>query len=151
MAVMATTTFFYRTYDEALSLLTEARNYVAGLHHHDATPFPASVLLAQSCETMRLTARLTHVMAWLIAQRAVHAGEITPEESISEQFSLGGRSICLEESEYLAFITDESLGALLDRSLRLYVRVSRLETMVRHRVTNAIGTGAMATGADPLQ
>ena len=151
MAMPATTTFFYRTYDEALSLLTEARNYVAGLYIHEAGSFSATLRMAQCCETMRLTARLTHVMAWLLAQRAVYAGEITLEESVSEKFCLGGRSICLEESHYLGCIDDKSLGALLDRSLRLYIRISRLDMMVKDRVAKALGTGSLSTGADFLE
>lgn len=149
MAIPATTTFFHRTYDEALSLLTEARNYVAKGNAGGSARMSTNAQLAQCCETMRLTARLTHVMAWLLAQRAVHAGEITLEESASEKFSLGGRSVCLEESHYLDSLEDAWLGALMERSLNLYVRIARLDTMVQDRVSkNAIGTGSWATGAD---
>ena len=98
-----------------------------------------------------MTARLIHVMAWLLAQRAVHAGEITLEESVSEKFSLGGRRICLEESQYRSCIEDQPLCALIDRSLRLYVRISRLDTMIKDRVAKTIGTGSLAAGADFLE
>ncbi len=148
MAIPATTTFFHRTYDEALSLLTEARNYVANGNARATPPLTANLQMAQCCETMRLTARLTHVMAWLLAQRAVHAGEITVEESASEKFSLGGRSVCLEESRYLDGIDDAWLGRLLERSLQLYIRISRLDAMVQDRVGKTIGTGSWAAGAD---
>lgn len=148
MAIPATTTFFHKTYDEALSLLTEARNYVADGYGREAKTQSANLRMAQCCETMRLTARLTHVMAWLLAQRAVHAGEITLEESVSEKFSLGGRTVCLEESRYLDSLEDAWLGRLLERSLQLYIRISRLDTMVQNRVAKAIGTGSWSTGAD---
>ena len=151
MAMQATTTFFYRTYDEALSLLTEVRNYVADPDADAAGPLSTNMRMAQCCETMRMTARLIHVMAWLLAQRAVHAGEITLEESVSEKFSLGGRRICLEESPYRSCIEDQPLCALSDRSLRLYVRISRLDTMVKDRVAKTIGTGSLAAGADFLE
>ena len=148
MAIPATTTFFHRTYDEALSLLTEARNYVAKGNAAETAQLSANLQMAQCCETMRLTARLTHVMAWLLAQRAVHAGEITLEESASEKFSLGGGNVCLEQSRYLESIEDAWLGRLMERSLHLYIRIARLDAMVQDRVSKAIGTGSWAAGAD---
>ena len=36
--------------------------------------------LLHSVETMRLTARLGQIIAWLFVQRAMHAGELTLEE-----------------------------------------------------------------------
>jgi regulator of CtrA degradation len=130
-AAPANTAFFGRTYDEAMRLLIEARNYVAV---GDVRPIrwrsPADRLLL-CCETMRLTARLTHIMAWLLAQRAVHAGEITLEEAAREPYSLGGRTTCFERNDAILELGDEWLDALLDRSHRLYVRVARLDEMVR--------------------
>ena len=43
MAIPATTTFFHRTYDEALSLLTEARNYVANGNARATPPLTATL------------------------------------------------------------------------------------------------------------
>ena len=85
------TAFFGRTYDEAMGLLLEARNYVIAddMRRSDTTQ-PADRLIL-CCEAMRLTARLTHVMAWLLAQKAVHAGEIT-HAAVAEALSLPYRS-----------------------------------------------------------
>ena len=83
-AVPTHTEFFGRTYDEALALLHEARNYVIAsqLRHLHVTQPTDRLMLC--CEAMRLTARLTHVMAWLLAQKAVHAGEITLAEAAAD-------------------------------------------------------------------
>ena len=148
MAIPAASTFFHKTYDEALGLLTEARNYVAAGDLRDTGQMAANLRMAQCCEAMRLTARLTHVMAWLLAQRAVHAGEITLEEAASEPYSLGGHRICLEESDYLPELEDPWLLTLLDRSLRLYVRIARLDTMVQDRASQMHGTGDLSPGAE---
>jgi regulator of CtrA degradation len=130
-SVAVHTAFFGRTYDEAMGLLLEARNYViADELRRPGTTEPADRLIL-CCETMRLTARLTHVMAWLLAQKAVHAGEITLAEAAAEPFALGGRTTCLTEHPGIAALGDDWLAGLLDRSLRLYVRVSRLDEMVR--------------------
>ena len=135
MATVAVhTAFFGRTYDEAMGLLVEARNYViADDLRHPETIRPADRLIL-CCETMRLTARLTHVMAWLLAQKAVHAGEITLAEAAAEPFALGGSTTCLDEHPGIATLGDDWLIGLLDRSRRLYIRVSRLDEMVRREV-----------------
>jgi len=135
MSATSPTAFFHRTYDEAMDLLVEARNYVAvGDLRKGGRPASSTERLVLCCETMRLTTRLTHVMAWLLAQRAVHAGEITPEEGASEKFSLGGETVCLKEADPDLMPADSWLETLLVRSKRLYERVSRLDEMVRREV-----------------
>ena len=67
------TTFFSRTYDEARDLLVGARDYMATTRNMQFA-LPTRELV-HSVETLRLTARLTQIMAWLILQRALHAGD----------------------------------------------------------------------------
>ncbi len=140
----AGTAFFSRTYDEAMGLLHEARNYVAVGELRNRGPLPPADRLILCCETMRLTARLTHVVAWLLAQRAVHAGEITLEDSANEPYALGGRKTCLDETQGFERVGDDWLKDLLDRSKRLYQRVSRLDEMVRREAGLPIGGPAEA-------
>jgi regulator of CtrA degradation len=132
------TAFFDRTYDEAMVLLIEARNYVVADELRRIKVTQPTDRLILCCETMRLTARLTHVMAWLLAQKAVHAGEITLAEAAAEPFALGGRTTCLDGNPAVATVADAWLNTLLDRSLRLYVRVSRLDEMVRREADAAV-------------
>jgi regulator of CtrA degradation len=127
----AKTAFFGRTYDEAMGLLVEARNYVAVNELRALRVLSPSDRLLLCCETMRLTTRLTHIMAWLLAQRAVHAGEITLADSAGEPYALGGAKTCLTVTEEVDRLGDQWLSTLLDRSHRLYVRVSRLDEMVK--------------------
>ena len=48
---------------------------------------------------MRITTRLTQIMAWLLAQKAVHAGELTARQMASEEYRLDGQSVCLDDDE----------------------------------------------------
>ncbi|PKU26370.1 DUF1465 family protein [Telmatospirillum siberiense] len=128
------TAIFTRTYDETLDMIVEARNYMT---HVEPRIFPkrrSNPDLRFSCEALRVTSRLTQVMAWLMLQRAVVYGEISPEEACRECNRLSGREVCLDTDS----MTDDSLPAglrsLLDRSYHLYQRVSRLEEMVLGRV-----------------
>jgi len=125
------TAFFSRTYDEAMGLLIEARNYVAVNELRVLPILSPTDRLLLCCETMRLTTRLTHIMAWLLAQRAVHAGEISLADSAEEPYALGGAQTCLTVTAEVDRLGDQWLSTLLDRSHRLYVRVSRLDEMVK--------------------
>lgn len=120
----------HKTYDEALSLVVEARNYLA--YSRSMRPGASAASLRQSCEAMRMTARLTQVMAWLMAQRAVETGELSLEEACGEQYRLSAADICLDETHDDPDLP-EGLRSLMDRSFRLYQRIARLEDMILSR------------------
>ena len=124
-----TVTFFDTTYREALSLTEEARNYLAGLKSNGAkSSVPADALLA-SCEAMRLTSRLTQVMAWLLVQKAVHAGELTRSEAQDPKYRLAGQDICSPADPAFEGELEPGLADLLARSHSLYQRVARLDSL----------------------
>ena len=76
-----TPTYFTALHDEAFSLLVESRDYIAKVLAQRL--LDQSGYLDVTLETMRLTTQLTQVMAWILAQRAVHSEELTPEEGAS--------------------------------------------------------------------
>lgn len=123
--------FFQRAYADAMTLLIEARNYVAYQEHRDSQVLALEDRLLVSQETLRITCRLTQVMAWMFSQRAVQGGEMTLERALSEEFALGGQSVCLEDQWTDDDRLPEAVRSLLDRTHRLYLRVARLETMMR--------------------
>lgn len=119
--------YFRGTYDEAFDLLVEARNYVENhvpAFKYSADP-PDPVVMTK--ETMRLTSRLTQVMAWLMAQRALQDGEIGEDEFVEDKYRLAGHDICLKrEFEDMEELPD-GLNDLMARSYDLYSRVMRLD------------------------
>lgn len=128
MAVIDIAPMFFRgTYDEAYDLLVEARNYVEhavpALRFAAEPPDPVSV----TKETMRLTSRLTQIMAWLMAQRAMHEGEIEEEEFGEDRYRLEGQSVCLKRTIDEMDDLPRGLKDLMDRSYRLYTRIQRLD------------------------
>src|SRR4030095_17012057 len=72
----ATVEFFDRTMMEAMALLAETRRYLIDRSETERKGMPVEYGLAASMESMRLVARLTQVLAWLLTHRAVHAGEM---------------------------------------------------------------------------
>ena len=87
--------------------------------------------LTYDCETLRLSTRLTQIMAWLFAQRAAHEGEIPAEELAGEKYRLGGDDICVDNDPDTLEALPVELRGLMDRSYKLYQRIARLDEMVR--------------------
>ncbi|MBE9552004.1 MAG: DUF1465 family protein [Proteobacteria bacterium] len=120
--------YFNGAYDEAFDLLVEARDYVendVAAFKYAANP-PDPVAMTQ--ETMRLTSRLTQVMAWLMAQRAVHEGEIGEEEFVKDKYRLEGQNVCLRRAiDEMDEDLPDGLNDLMNRSYSLYSRINRLD------------------------
>src|SRR5258707_15621078 len=93
------TRFFGKTYDETMSLLVASRDYLANAQPADATGLKPIDRLRVNCEAMRLTTRLTQVMAWLLAQRAVFEGEMSRTMAVANEFRLSADAICLAETD----------------------------------------------------
>lgn len=122
-----------KTYDETLDLLIETRNYMAYKAPRDCRGLDAEASLRVSCEAFRVTSRLTQVMAWLMAQRAAHAGEIDIEEACADHFRLSGHGVCLDEGGDGADLPG-GLRSLMRRSLHLYRRIDRLDNQTAAQV-----------------
>ena len=131
---MQATAFFGKTYGEAMSLLLEARDYLTYGEPVDRARLSQFDQLRLCCETMRLTARLTEIMAWLLAQRAVHAGEITQEEALGEHRALGDVAVCIDGLDAAETVMPRGLASLLERSHALYIRVARLDELARRQL-----------------
>ena len=127
---MATVHLLHRTYDEALALLVTARDYLSYATPATRSDLEPAQRLRVSCEAMRVTARLSHVMVWLLAQKAVQTGEITAQAA-AEAYQLYEDDVCLMEAEGEPPGLPEGLQDLLYRSRALYVRVTRLDQLVR--------------------
>lgn len=128
------TAFFSKTYDEALGLLEEAKGYFAVLEPLERRGLAIEERLKLCTETMRMTARLTQIMAWLLMQRAVQAGEVTRAEALADTVTLADVNVCMEQAEDSWDGLPRRLVRLLDRSQRLYLRVARLDELARRRL-----------------
>ncbi len=122
--------YFDNTLDEALALTREARDYLTHQKDADFDQLSPVGRLVASCESMRLTARVTQVVAWLLVQKAVHAGELSREQAAAPEYRLSGQSVCDQTKPVRDAALPERLTELLDRSLRLYQRVARLDAML---------------------
>lgn len=119
--------FFGRTYDDTMGLLLSARHYVANIQPGEFAGIEPGAQLYLNCEALRVTARLAQVMAWLLAQKAVAAGELTVEQAREEAYRLGAHTQCLAETDSVVAASSPKLAELLAQSRRLFERVARLD------------------------
>ncbi len=124
-----TVTYFDSTFDEALALTCEARDYLAYQEKADLSKLSPVGRMAAACESMRMTARMTQVVAWLLVQKAVHAGELTRDEAAQPKYRLAGHEICDDTEPLAVEPLPERLNELLTRSHQIYQRVARLDAM----------------------
>lgn len=130
---MGKAAFFGGTYDEAMALLVEARTWIAHCEPRERSRLDPIERVRLSCETMRMTARLTQAMAWVMGQRAIHEGHMTADDLINRQIALGSLRICLDHAPATLDGMPSALVSLLDRSHRFYRRLARLDDQMRQR------------------
>ena len=89
-------------YTEAMILADEARAYFDDLGRADRVVLDPFARVGFACESLKVTTRIMHIVAWLLTQRAVESGEILcrrPAPSgaaagpCQRQRSVGGRAI----------------------------------------------------------
>jgi regulator of CtrA degradation len=74
-------------------------------------------------------------MAWLLAQKAVHAGELTSGELAARNDPLTEIDVCMtEEAGEAISLLPARFRELLAHSHRLYIRVARLDEMMRRQL-----------------
>lgn len=129
------TAFFDKTYDEALALTQQAHAYLSEIHHNNVRTGTPVDDLRLRCEAFRLSTRLMQVMAWLLNQRAIHAGELSAEEvSEGAEYRLGSANVCRDDSQHQHPAIPAGPSEMLDRSLNLYIRTERLDEMMHRSI-----------------
>ena len=121
--------FIDRTFDETFQLLEDAKDYSTLDWKEDVQGLPKQETLRITGERLRLTARLSGVMAWLIVHKAVAKGEMTPNQAQSGAFHLTEKEVCLTDGRAEGTFCPTRLNQMLDRSFDLYDRVCKMDRM----------------------
>jgi len=111
-------------YIEAMLLADESRAYFDQNGRLERDRLDPIGRVSFSCESLKVTTRLMHVIAWLLTQRAVDAGEMAPADALDPSRRLG-----------LPPVTEQSLldlmpalaRELIESSIDLYRRTARLD------------------------
>ncbi|KPF73444.1 hypothetical protein IP68_16745 [Blastomonas sp. AAP25] len=111
-------------YVEAMVLADEARSYFEltpedqGLTRHD------DIRIDMSCESLRVTTRLMHSIAWLLNQKAYFAGELSLHQLHSRSRSLGK---CTSSDPFVVARLPQEAQRLVQETQHLLDRLVRLE------------------------
>ena len=117
-------------YLEAMVLADEARAYfddfsVDERHHMDPV-----IRVSFSCESLKVTTRLMHVMAWLLTQRAVVAGEMEATHPHNPSLRLG--PIVLTDADALKRLPPAA-QTIITNSMDLFLRTKRIDAQLHER------------------
>jgi regulator of CtrA degradation len=111
-------------YTDAMILADEARSYFDDGSRNDREALEPMARVSFSCESLKVTTRLMHVIAWLLTQRAVDAGEMELRESLDPSRRLGDAP--RSDGAALDALPPAALR-LIDASRDLHSRVARIE------------------------
>lgn len=111
-------------YTEAMVLADEARSYFDRLGREERDGLDPVLRVGFSCESLKVTTRLMHIIAWLLTQRAVEAGELSSAQARRPSRRLGEEP---ESDETVVARLPESAQALIAASRDLFARVRRLD------------------------
>ena len=112
-------------YVEAMVLADEARSYFDTIGRDDRLSLDPIDRVGFSCESLKVTTRLMHVIAWLLTQRAVAAGELSHAQAGMAERRLGTAA---DTDPALLARLPEAAADLVRASEELYERVSRIDS-----------------------
>lgn len=118
---------FDRVFKQGMDLVEDTAAYLDGPGREDSKSLSRSAALAYAGESMRLTTRLMQVASWLLVQRAIEEGEMTPYDALDDKYRLGAREVCRGESFNPYDALPVRLKALLLQSEQVYEQVCRLD------------------------
>jgi len=111
-------------YVDAMRLADEARAYFDKHGRDDRMALDPLIRVGFSCESLKVTTRLMHVIAWLLNQRAVEAGELSSADVAKPERRLGEAP---ESDSELLPLLPEPARKIIDSSIDLHARVQRLD------------------------
>jgi regulator of CtrA degradation len=111
-------------YTEAMLLADEARSYFDDAGRDERSMLEPAARVGFACESLKVTTRIMHIVAWLLTQRAVETGEIKSADGRRPERRLGHANdsdpVVLEQ-------LPEAAKRLIGSSVDLYSRVQRLD------------------------
>ncbi len=111
-------------YTEAMLLADEARAYFDEAGREERMTLEPFARVGFACESLKVTTRIMHIVAWLLTQRAVETGEIKATDGRRPERRLGHAS---ESDPLVVGQLPPAAQRLVTSSADLYSRVARLD------------------------
>jgi regulator of CtrA degradation len=111
-------------YTEAMLLADEARSYFDDAGRDERAMLEPFARVGFACESLKVTTRIMHIVAWLLTQRAIESGEIPARDGRRAERRLGHA----QDSDPLVIgALPPAARKLINASADLYARVRRLD------------------------
>ena len=133
---------FRELFREGMALVEETAAYLDGEGRAESRSLGRAATLAYSTESMRLTTRLMQIASWLLMQRAVNEGEMSPDQARSEKNKV---RLDFQPPVMSGPLWEElpaTLRAIIERTDRLHERIVHMD--------KAIYTAAAAPAANAI-
>jgi regulator of CtrA degradation len=119
--------------DEAHRLLGATHDYIKWQAPKDMDTMDPHMTFLLSSEAMRVTVRLTQIIAWLMLQKAILEEELTLEDTLSESCRVMQGEECLDQSSEEDKNIPPRLRELLKESRIFYFSILRLDARAREQ------------------
>ena len=111
-------------YTEAMLLADEARSYFDDVGRDERASLHPFARVGFACESLKVTTRIMHIVAWLLTQRAIESGEIPSREGRRPERRLGHAA---DSDPAVIVQLPEAAQKLINSSADLYARVQRID------------------------
>jgi regulator of CtrA degradation len=111
-------------YTEAMLLADEARSYFDDIGRDERASLEPFARVGFACESLKVTTRIMHIVAWLLTQRAIESGEIPLREGRRPERRLGHAQ---DSDEAVIVQLPDAAQRLINASADLYARVKRID------------------------
>jgi regulator of CtrA degradation len=111
-------------YTEAMVLADEARAYFDLAGRDEQKELEPFARVGFACESLKVTTRIMHIVAWLLTQRAIETGEINRPDGRRPERRLGRAG---DSDTVVVDQLPEAARILIATSSDLYARVKRLD------------------------
>jgi len=118
------------TYREAMDLAVQARAYIAERAPAIRATMSGESEAVYAAETMRMSTRIMHVVAWALNRKALAAGEIDESEAGAPGRRLGGEEVCVAAPIGDLRVLPDPVQEMVLASRDLYDRAARLERLL---------------------
>lgn len=120
---------FKSLFREGMKLVEETAAYLDGEGRDESRLISRDATLSYAAESMRLTTLLMQVASWLLVQRAVSEGEMTPAEALLEKHRV--KLAASEPPKPQDFnLLPVRLQQLIIRARRLHSRILHLDGLI---------------------
>jgi regulator of CtrA degradation len=111
-------------YTEAMLLADEARSYFDDAGRDERLTLEPFARVGFACESLKVTTRIMHIVAWLLTQRAIESGELPLVNGHRPERRLGNAQ---DSDPAVIGRLPPAAQRLINSSVELYSRINRID------------------------